>query len=74
MKLSRLARRMLTADIWAPSLLALFVAVVSGLVTLAPRNPNRCAACSGRPRYWPIWGVSPFSSRRAPSSTRSASP
>ena len=37
MKLSRLARRMFTADIWAPSLLALFVAVVSGLVTLAPR-------------------------------------
>ena len=37
MKLSRLARRMLTADIWAPSLLALFVAVVSGLITLAPR-------------------------------------
>ena len=37
MKLSRLARRMFTADIWAPLLLALFVAVVSGLVTLAPR-------------------------------------
>ena len=37
MKLSRLARRMFTADTWAPLLLALFVAVVSGLVTLAPR-------------------------------------
>ena len=130
MKLSRLARRMFIADIWAPLLLALFVAVVSGLVTLAPRalaqadaeylasrvgevsavrgdlrarwdtevavggsgtddpwgvwfdslnrlraaQPNRCADCSGRPRYWPIWGLSPFSSRRAPSSTRSASP
>lgn len=130
MKLSRLARRMFTADIWAPSLLALFVAVVSGLVTLAPRalaqadaeylasrvgevsavrgdlrarwDTEVAVGGSGTDDPWGVWfdslnrlraaqpeplrgllgspqilahlGVSPFSSRRAPSSTRSASP